>query len=160
MRSSVVIVAMASLVAVAAKPAAAQKTSFAGTWAVVADPNAPPPGRGGGGGLGQGATITQDDKQIIVARTTQAGEVKTVYMLDGSDSKNTMSFGGNSVDQISKLKWDGPKLTITTTVNFNGNERVTTQNWWMDGGNLVIETTAPGRGGGAPMTTKMTYKKN
>lgn len=160
MRSSVVIMAMASLVAVAS-PAAAQKTSFAGTWAVVVDPAAPPPsGRGGGGGLGQGGTVTQDDKSITVARTTPNGEVKTMYMLDGSESKNTMNAGGNAIESLSTVKWDGPKMTITTKVSFNGNERVTTQSWWMEGGNLVIETTGPGRGGGAPTTTKMTYKKS
>jgi len=29
----------------------------------------------------------------------------------------------------------------------------------MEGGNLVIEQTAPGRGGGEPTTTKVVYKK-
>ena len=29
----------------------------------------------------------------------------------------------------------------------------------LEGGNLVIEQTAPGRGGGEPTTTKLVYKK-
>src|SRR4029077_619121 len=85
----------------------AQAANLAGHWVMVVDPNAPPPtGRGGGrGGLGPDATIVQDTKTLTVTRTTQAGEVKTVYNLDGSDSKNTATMGGNAVEQVSHTKW-------------------------------------------------------
>lgn len=161
-RTSVVVMAMAAL-AIAGSTAAAQGKNFAGGWTVILDPAAPAPpagGRGGGRGLGQAATIAQDDKTLTVTRTTQAGEIKSVYNLDGSESKNTLSMGGNSVDQVSTAKWDGAKLVITTSANFNGNAFTTTMAMWMDeAGNLAVETTSPGRGGGAPTTTKMSYKK-
>lgn len=71
-----------------------------------------------------------------------------------------MTFGGNSVDQISKTKWDGDKLIVTTTSNFNGNSFETTMALSLDAaGNLVVDATSPGRGGGAPTTTHLTYKK-
>ncbi len=144
--------------------ASAQAKSFAGAWTVVAGPNAATPapgGRGGGrGGLGQAATISQDDKTLTITRTTQAGEMKMVYNLDGSDSKNTMAMGGNSVEQVSKAKWDGGKLHITTSTMFNGEARETTMVMSLDdAGQLIVEATQPARGGGAPTTTKMTYKK-
>lgn len=159
-RTSVVMMALAAL-AVVSPDAAAQSKSFAGTWAVIADPAAPPTGgRGGGGrGLGQGATIAQDDKTLTITRTTQMGEMKSVYNLDGSESKNTLSMGGNSIDQLSTAKWDGGKLVITTSANFNGNAFTSTMAMWMDeAGNLAVETTGPGRDG-ATSTAKMTYKK-
>ena len=137
--------------------------NFSGTWTLVPDPNAAPAaGRGGGmfGGLGTTATIAQDAKTLTLTRTTQAGEVKSVYNLDGSDSPNTMTFGENSVQLISKAKWAAGKLVITTTSNFGGNAFETTMRLSLEGGNLVVESTRPDfQGGGAPVTTKTTYKK-
>jgi hypothetical protein len=105
----------AALVFGATTVSAQAKPSFAGAWTVVVDPNAAPaPGRGGGrGGLGQAATIAQDAKTLTVTRTTQNGEVKTVYNLDGTDSKNTMTFGGNAVEQTS-TSWSSPRARRST----------------------------------------------
>jgi hypothetical protein len=140
----------------------AQAANLAGHWVMVVDPNAPPPtGRGGGrGGLGQEVTIAQDAKTLTITRTTQAGEMKSVYNLDGSDSKNMMTMGGNSVEQVSQAKWVGSKLVIHTSMTFNGAPRETSMSLSMDqAGNLVVESTNPGRGGGSPVTTTTTYKK-
>jgi len=161
MRKAAVFMGAIALI-MGATTASAQGKNFAGTWTVVADPAAPAPapGRGGGRGLGQGATIAQDAKTLTVTRTTQNGEIKQVYNLDGSDSKNTLTMGGNSVEQVSKAKWDGDKLVITTTMNFNGNASESTMVLQLDAsGQLVVESTGAGRGGGPPTTTKMTYKK-
>lgn len=139
----------------------AQTANLAGHWVMVVDPNAPAPGgRGGRGGLGQDAMISQDAKTLTITRMTQGGEIKSVYNLDGSDSKNTMTFGGNSVDQISQAKWVGSKLVIHTSTTFNGNARESTMSLSLDqAGNLVVESSNPGRGGGPPVTTTTTYKK-
>ena len=164
MRTAAVLMSAAALVLGASNVSAQAKPSFAGTWTAIVDPNAPAPtpGRGGGrGGLGQGATIAQDANTITITRTTQNGEIKTVYNLDGSESKNTMTFGGNSVEQVSKAKWDGDKLIVTTTSQFNGNPIEMTVVMALDAaGNLNVESTGPGRGGGPPTTTKMSYKKS
>ena len=163
MRTAAVLMGAAALLISATNASAQAKPNFAGTWTVVVDPNtAPAPGRGGGrGGLGQGATITQDAKTLTVTRTTQNGEVKAVYNLDGTDSKNTMTFGGNAVEQTSKVKWDGDKLVVTANSTFNGNPVETTLVLSMDAsGQLSAAATGPGRGGGPPTTTKMTYKKS
>ena len=163
MRKAAVLMGAVALV-FGATNLSAQGKNFAGTWTVVADPAAPAPtpGRGGGGrGLGQGGTITQDAKTVTVTRTTQNGEIKMVYNLDGSESKNTLTMGGNAVEQTAKTKWDGDKFVVTTTTNFNGNASESTMAMWLDAsGQLVVESTGAGRGGGPPTTTKMTYKKS
>ena len=150
-----------TLVAGAAAAFAQAKPSFAGKWTLVPDPNAPAPtGRGGGrgGGLGQAFSADQNDKTLTVVTTTQAGETKAVYNLDGSESKNPLTFNGNTIDRVSKTKWDGAKLVITTTTNFNGNANESTQTWSLDAtGNLIVEATS--NFGGNPTTTKATYKK-
>src|SRR5678809_1548530 len=161
MRRTAVLFAAASILA-GPNLLAAQGANLAGHWTMVVDPNAPPPtGRGGGrGGLGPDVTISQDAKTLTVTRTTQAGEIKSVYNLDGSDSKNTMTMGGNSVDLVSQAKWVGSKLVIHTSMTFNGTPRETTMSLSLDqAGNLIVESTNPGRGGGSPVTTTTTYKK-
>ena len=66
---------------------------------------------------------------------------------------------GGEVETKSTAKWDGSKLTIVTkTPAPDGSVREATQTWSLEGGNLVVESTRPGRDG-SPMTTKTTYKK-
>jgi hypothetical protein len=139
----------------------AQAANLAGHWVMVVDPNAPTTGRGAGrGGLGPEVSISQDSKMLTLTRSGRGGEMKSVYNLDGSDSKYTMTMGQNSVDQVSQAKWVGSKLVIHTSMNFNGNTRESTMTLSLDqAGNLVVESTNPGRGGGAPRTTTTTYKK-
>jgi hypothetical protein len=148
----------------AATTAVAQGTNFGGSWTMVPDPNAAGGGGGGGGGrggalLGQAATITQDDKTLTITRTTQNGEVKLVYNLDGSDSKNMVMGRGGQSEQVSKAKWDGAKLVITTTLNMGETPVTRTQTLALDAsGQLTVTTNGPGRGG-EMMTSTQTYKK-
>ena len=161
MKRAVAAVVALMLFAGAAAAMAQAKPNFTGKWTLVPDPNAPAPtGRGRGmGGLGQVFSAEQNDKTLNVATTNeQIGEIKAVYNLDGSESKNPISFNGQSVDRVSKAKWDGAKLVITTTINFNGNAVESTQAWSLDAtGNLVVESTSSFTG--TPTTTKSTYKK-
>jgi hypothetical protein len=162
MRRAAILMSAAALVVGAADLSAQAKPSFTGKWEMIADPNATAtPGRGGRGGLGTGGTITQDANTLTITRTTQNGEVKYVYNLDGSESKNTINFGGNAVEQTSKVKWDGDKLWITTSSMFNGNPIETTMVLSYDKeGNLVVDATGPGRGGSPPTVMKTSYKKS
>ena len=153
------IVAIAALVIAGATLSAQSKPTFAGKWTMVPDSVAAAGATGRGGGLGQEFTAAQDDKTLTVTTNNpQVGELKSVYNLDGSESKNPINFGGQTVDRVSKVKWDGAKLIITTTISINGNPAETTQSWMLDGsGNLVIETSSNFTG--TPTTTKVTYKK-
>ena len=154
---------VAALAFIAATVIAQAPPSFAGKWTLVADPNAAPAGggRGGMGGLGQEATIVQDTGSLTITRTTPVGTFTSTYKLDGSESKNTLNMNGNAIEQVSKAKWDGGKLLVNTTMNFNGNPVEVSMVMSLDtAGNLVVDTTRPDfQGGGAPITTKMTYKK-
>jgi hypothetical protein len=138
--------------------AAAQTPNFAGKWTLVPDPAAT---GGMGGGLGQEATITQDATSMTIKRTTQMGEFTSTYKLDGSESKNTITIQGNTIDQLSTTKWDGGTLKVDTTMSFDGNPVQVSMKMSLDAsGNLLVESTRPDfQGGGAPVTTKTTYKK-
>jgi hypothetical protein len=135
----------------------AQTPNFTGKWEVVPDPSS----QGPGGGLGRSAVIKQDATTLTVTRTTQMGEMTSVYKLDGSESKNTLNFQGNAIEQLSKVKWDGGTLNVDTSMSFDGNPVSVTMAMSLDAsGNLVVVSTRPDfQGGGAPVTTKMTYKK-
>jgi hypothetical protein len=138
------------------------KPNFSGKWTR----EAPAGGGGGGGGRGGGGggfgmepTVTQNDKTLTIEYMgggQNPAPVKMVFNLDGSPSTNkVMGRGGEATDQVSKATWDGAKISITTTAANGEIKRVIS----MEGANMVIETTAPGREGGAPMTTKAVYKK-
>jgi hypothetical protein len=177
MRSSLRIVAVAvAMVALAASAFAQAKPNFAGKW--VMDPASAPaapagggPGGGGGGGRGGGRgggglgfgqefTATQDATTLTIMRMQGDQTVTAVYKLDGSESKNMVAGRGGQQEQVSKAAWEGDKLSITTSLNFGGNAAEQKRVISLEGGNLVIEQTNPGFGGGGPTTTKVVYKKS
>jgi len=163
-------------VAIMASNAFAQgKANFAGTWNLVVDPNAAAAaggggggggggrgGRGGGGGFGPTFTVVQDAKTLTITRTMGQNEVKSVYNLDGSESKNSApGRGGAMMETVSKAKWDVDKIVIETPRRGqDGTVTTTTQTLELDSaGVLWVSTTRPGQDG-APMTTKVQYKKS
>ena len=163
MRRNALVVGALSLVFAASLAQAQDKPNFAGSWTMIADPNAAGGGggggRGGGGGLGMAATLTQDAKTLTVTRTTQNGEVKLVYNLDGSESKNMVQGRGGQTEQVSKATWDGAKLVISTNLMMGENAITRTQTMSLDAsGQLVVTVSGPGRGGEV-MSTTQTYKK-
>jgi len=127
-------------------------------------------GRGGGMGgmmgLGQAATITQTATQLTIVRTVMDQQVRSVYNLDGSESRNSLNMGGQAIEQVSRAAWDGNKLVIRTQGmgmpggggGGAGGETVMALSLNAQG-QLVLETTAPGRGGGDPTTTTQVYTK-
>ena len=149
------------------------KPDFSGKWTLVPDPNAAAAGGGGGGGGGRGGgrgggggqfcgqecTITQDAATLTITRTTQGGEQKAVYKLDGSESKNTQQGRGGATEVVSKAAWDGSKITITRAIagrdgGAGGTAKTTIS---MNAGSMDVETTTDfGQG---PQTQKQTYKK-
>ena len=151
----------AAFLMVSAANLSAQSASFAGTWTPVVDPNA---AASGGRGMGGGGpmTITQDAKTMTISRSFNGNEMKSVYNLDGSDSKNTgMGRGGNpGMEMISHAKWDGAKLVITTPrTGQDGTVTTSTATYSMDGDKLMVSNTRPGRNGGDPTTNTTTYTK-
>ena len=156
MRRMTAILSVAAVVVMAAGLVAQAKPSFTGEWKIVADP-----GSGGARGEpGKDLTITQSATAMTVeyrAGGQAPAPVKLTYNLDGSVSKNMMAGrgGGAPTEQVSKAMWAANKLVVTTTTGAGEEKRT----FSMDGDNLVVETSAPARNGGAPNVTKMTYKK-
>ena len=157
-RVSGLTVLLAAMV-VAVSLSAQSVPNFAGKWTLVPDAGG---GRGGFGGLGQSATIAQDAATLTITRSTQMGEFTSIYKLDGSESKNTLNMQGNAIEQLSKTKWEGAKLIVNTSMSFDGNPVEVSMTMQLDpSGALIVESTRPDfQGGGAPVTTKTTYKKS
>jgi hypothetical protein len=154
------------------------KPNFAGKWTLQADPNAPAApaggaggGRGGGGrgggGFGGGGqfcgmecNIAQDATTLTITRTTQAGEMKTEYKLDGTETTATQQAGQGTMTIKNKAAWTGSTLTITTTTDFNGTPTTAKTEISLDSmGMLKVARTAAPRGGGDAVTTTQMYKK-
>ena len=152
--------AAAMILAVGVYLGAQAKPDFSGKWVAVdpvpaaADAAA---GRGAGfqPGFGPEFTAKQDAKTLTITRGGQTTPL--TYKLDGSESKNTVTRNGQQQEQIAKASWEGNTLVIVTMVNFQNNTREQRRALAMEGGNLVIEQTNPGRNGGA--TIKIVYKK-
>jgi hypothetical protein len=64
-----------------------------------------------------------------------------------------MGRGGQQADSMSTAKWDGPKLTIVSKQEMNGQMAESTQVWTVAGSTLTVETT------NARGTRKRVYKK-
>lgn len=170
-RAAVLISALA--VAISTVAISAQAPSFAGKWTLQVDPAAapaaPPAGGGGGRGGGRGGrggpvsgaevTVTQDATTLTIAKMgggQTPAPVTLKYTLDGKDSKNSvMGGGGAAVEQTAQAKFEGPKLTITTTADQGRGPTTTKQSIWIEAGNLVIENF----GADGTSTGKLTYKK-
>lgn len=143
------------------------KPDFSGTWTVDMEKSVMPQGRGGGqgggrgGGMGAGPiTITVEGTKMSVSRTMgQSGNTQTtVYMLDGTEAKNSMGGRGGAepVQVTYKSAWSGAKL-VTTITNPMG---TSTETRWLEAdGTMVVETTRTNQQGNA-VTTKLVYKKN
>jgi hypothetical protein len=152
MRRVTAILSVAAVVLMAAGLVAQGKLSFAGDWMMTG-----PDGRGDPRAT---FTITQSATAMTLEykgcdQAPPSG--KLTYKLDGSVSKNMMPgrAGGAPTEQVSKAMWAGNTIVVTTTTG-SGDEKRT---FSMEGGNLVVETSAPARNGGAPNITNVTYTR-
>lgn len=130
---SVTAVVVMAVVLMTAGLVAQAKPSFAGEWKIASDP--------GQGQPGIDLTITQSATAMTVeyrAGGQAPTPVKLTYKLDGS-----------------KAMWAANKLVVTTTTSAGEEKRT----FSMEGGNLVVETSAPTRNGGAQNITRVTYQR-
>jgi hypothetical protein len=146
---------VAAAVLGAATVAWAQKPDFSGIWTL--DPASPRAAGGDGGGdaLGNGpATVNQTADALTIERTMGDAKVTLTYRLDGTESRNMMmGSGGQQADSLSTARWDGPRLTIATKQEMDGQVSQSTQVWTLEGSTLTVENT------NARGTQKRVYKK-
>jgi len=111
------------------------------------------------GGLGQQFQIIQDASTLTVVRNTQAGEIRQVYRLDGSESRNTLAMGANQIETVSRAAWEGQTLVIVTPMTFGNMGGETRLRLSLDAsGALVAEVNRTGGQGGG-QTMRMTYTR-
>jgi hypothetical protein len=141
----------------------AQAPNFAGKWAPDADKNPAAMAGGGGGGRGgnrgggmnAGFEVKQDATTLTQVRDGQNGPQETKYTLDGASHDVPM---GQATAKVT-AKVDGSTIVIDTTRDMGGNSVTSHAVWSMDGADLKITTTSPGRNGGEPTTRTTYYKK-
>jgi hypothetical protein len=142
MRRVTAILSVAAVVLMAANLVAQAKPSFAGEWKKDV-----PMGQGE---PGVDLIITQDATSMTVEYRSG---VKLTCKLDGSVT--TAGRSGAPTEQASRAIWAGNKLVVTTTTGAGEEKRT----FSTDGANLLVETSAPARSGGAPNVTTVTYKR-
>jgi hypothetical protein len=148
MRPALSVFAAFAVVTAGIGVSAQAKPDFSGKWTLVPDPNASAArGRGGpglAGDLGLEFKVAQDEKTLTVTTVNpRTGEVKSVYNLDGSETKNPLTSNrGTTIVRVSKAKWNKSKLVLTTRTNYQGSAAETKQIWALDAsGNLIVEST-------------------
>jgi len=177
MRRFTALIGAAAVVLWATSAFAQAKPNFAGKWTREAPAGGGAAaggggraggggGRGGGGGggfnCGMECTITQTAATLKVDRMQGEQTFSATFNLDGSDSKNSVTMGGRggaeptTMEIISKAKWDGDKLVISTTRDFQGTSITSTQTLSLVSGKLTVVSSS-GREGATPQTT--TYAK-
>src|SRR5579862_1051328 len=107
-----VVTLAAAAVMLGAATLSAQAPNFSGTWTRDTTGMGAMGGGGGRGGGGGPMTITQSDTTLTISRSMGGNDVKSVYNLDGSDSKNTTQGRGGPVESTSNAKWTGASLTV------------------------------------------------
>ena len=141
---------------------AQDRPNFTGKW-TIAEPNVSAPA--GIMYLGSAFTAEQNDKTLTVTPTVHevhVGEkpeqLKAVFNLDGSDSRNPLNMN-RQLNRTSSVTWDGGRLVITTTTSDQNNVSTQTQTWSLDAsGTLIVDTVITYRGNST--TSKATYKKS
>jgi len=137
------------------------RPNFAGTWTLDLEKSVMAGGGGRQGGMGQQPlTIAVDGQKMSISRTMgQSGNtVTTVYMLDGTESKNQQMGrqGGEPVTITYVSKWEGTVLVTTITTP----RGTSTEKRWIEAdGTMVVEQTRTGQDG-TPVTAKLVYRKN
>ena len=145
--------------------AAQAKPNFAGAWTLDPEKSTMGNRQGGGGGGRQGGgnaagvplVIAVEGQKMSITQTFGENTRTTVYMLDGTPSKNTQPGRGDAapVEITYTSKWEGNAL-VTTIVNPRGTS--TEKRWVEADGTMVVETTRTAPDGTAT-TAKMVYKK-
>lgn len=152
--------ALATLATLVAPLRAQTHPDFSGKWEL--DPKSIE-GANGMGPVSMTLTVTQDPKtiKVVQAAKTSMGDqaATTVYNLDGSESKNTVSNGGMSVDLTSTSSWEGSVFVILTKGEVQGQALTTNERWSLaaDGKTLHLQRDLSAMGQSFSM--KLTFNK-
>ena len=152
------IIAAALAVAFSAGVMAQAKPNFAGKWTLDAEKSDPMGGNRAGGAPAAPITITVEGQKMSITQTFGENTRTTVYMLDGTASKNSQPGrqGGEPTEVVYTSKWEGNVL-VTTIVNPRGTS--TEKRSIAADGTMVVENTRTGQDG-TPTTRKTVFKRD
>jgi hypothetical protein len=147
-------------------PAIATTAAVPGTPAAAAAPGDL------GSGWGSPLTITQDARQLqveyqVFSRYDLQPPLTFTYPLDGSEGRNTVTMGRGEQLEVSRARWNGAALTITTTSRVTDRGlaapftfEVTRKLSLESPTTMIVEVTRSGMpGGAATTTTRSVYRK-
>jgi hypothetical protein len=153
---------------------AQDRPNFSGQWTIT--PDAPAGSRAPRGDMGSGwgspITVTQNDATLTVqyaffGRGDMQPPFKFVYALNGSETRNTVMMGHGIQAMVSKTRWEGNKLIITTVHTFTdpqtGKPATTEVRQTLSlesPKSLQVETTRNGALGGTPSISRSVYTRN
>lgn len=182
MRRLTVVLSAMALGILATGVAAQERPDFSGAWTgtpPAATRGNPSERRGSlGSGWGPEFIITHDAVGLTVERAFfSRGDLQPAltfhYVLDGSQTRNTVLMGRGIQAQVSTAAWEGDKLVITTIHSFvdpEDGETMTsevTQTLSLEPArlpawppSLVIETARSGVLGGPSSSTRTVYTRN
>src|SRR5262245_23674106 len=147
-------------------PAIATTPAVPGTPAAAAAPGDM------GSGWGSTITIAQDAKRlsveyVVFSRYDLQPPLTFTYPLDGSEGRNTVAMGRGEQVESSRARWDGPALTIVTTVHVTDRAagkpftaELTRKLWLESPSTLIVEATRAGVFGGPASTTRAVYRRS
>ena len=136
MHSRQFLMAAVGILLVLAVPSAQEKPNFGGRW-VVESP---------AGDAGLEETVTQTAATLTTGHASSGHGHRSVYKLDGTESRNVLVSHNQEIVTLSKASWTGDTLTITGDTTYpDGRKWQTTQVWSLDSqGRLVIVFTETG----------------
>jgi hypothetical protein len=137
----ITVATLALVLALPAMAVAQAKTDFSGTWNVDTAKSDPAPRGGGGGGATTKLVITQTAVDMTVIVTTGRGEAKTMYKLDGTEMKETVTMG----ESRAKVSWDGARLVVNRVQNVTtpqGAFEITSKETYSVSGGILTLVTA------------------
>lgn len=172
--AAIVLVALVS-----ATPTLQTPPDLSGRWTVQAEPAPATPAAGAalprgdmGSGWGSPITITQDARQFVVeqalfSRYDLQPPVRSVFLLDGSESRNALMIGHTTQVRTSRAAWEGTTLRISTvypSIDPASGKMFTTEVTHRlsleSPAALVVNVTRSSPLGGGETTTRTVYRKN
>jgi hypothetical protein len=124
-----------------------------------------------GSGWGSDITLTQDQSRLTLqyeffGRGDMQPPIIYHFMLDGSASTNRLLLGFGVEERVSRTRWDGQRLVITTTVptpnpgdGVPPSTEITQVLSLENPATLIVETTRPAVSGATATTTRTTYTR-
>jgi len=107
--------------------------------------------------ISQDEKTMKQDQSIAMAMGTQSSS--ETYNLDGTESKNTITQGPQSIELTSTTSWDGPALVISTKGDLQGTPLVRTDRYALDASGKVLTIDSSMSVMGQSLSFKQTFSK-